>query len=153
MKVVIHYTQKSAAVVCAIVLLIIGGVVVLSMRNNGATASPRIASSPINSPPQQTTEGPVDVTATHDTKQSTATMHIVTVVLDTHSGDLSTFDAQKNFIYRPASGNEMRPVAIGGDRETHHRTIVATFNNTTIPGTLAVQNLRSVPERTFPITQ
>ncbi len=151
MKIVIHYTKKSAAVACAIVLLIIGGVVVLSMRNNGTTASPRIVLSPINVPSQQTTEGPVDVTVEHDTKQSTATTHVFTVVLDTHSGDLSTFDGQTNFIYRPANGNETGPATIGGDREGHHRTIIATFNNTTIPGTLAVKNLRGVPERTFPI--
>ncbi|MBI4281274.1 hypothetical protein HY625_00465 [Candidatus Uhrbacteria bacterium] len=152
MKIVIHYTKKSAAVASAMVLLIIGGVVVLSMRNNESAASPRIVSSPASIPSQQIDEGPVDVTVEHDAKQSTTTTHVFTVVLNTHSGDLSTFDGQANIIYRPTSGNETRPVAIGGDREGHHRTVVVTFNNTALPGTLAVKNLRGVPERTFPIT-
>ncbi len=153
MKIVIHYTKKSATVACAMILIIIGGVIVLSVGNGGTSAPPRIASSPANAPSQQTDEGPVDVTATHDAEQSTEQRHVFTVVLDTHSGDLSTFDAQTNIVYRPTNGSESRPTTIGGDRESHHRTIILTFTNTTFPGIIAVQNLRSVPERAFAIAR
>src|SRR3989338_9061705 len=152
MKIVIHYTRKSATIACAMILIVIGGTIVFSRGNDSRTAPPRIASSPANAPAQQTDEGPVDVTATHDEKQSTEQTHIFTVVLDTHSGDLSTFDAQTNIVYRPTNGSESRPTTIGGDRESHHRTIVVTFTNTTFPGIIAVKNLRSVPERIVPIT-
>ncbi len=153
MKIVIHYTKKNATVAGIIIILSIGAVVVIAMRNESGVLPQRITSSPLSAPAQQTSEGPVDVTVTHDIKQSTRTTHVFTVVLDTHSGDLSTFDAQANIIYRTKDGKELAPQSIGGDRETHHRTITATFVNTALPDTLVIKNLRSIPERTFPITK
>lgn len=153
MKIVIHYTKNGIAAACAIILLLLGTVVTLVVRNrNTAPPQQRIATSLKNTPPQQIDEGPVDITVKHDAQQSTATTHQFTITLDTHSGDLSTFDGQANIVYRPADGNETRPATIGGDREVHHRTIIATFTNTTVPGTITIQNLRGIAERTFPIT-
>lgn len=151
MKIVIHYTKKGVAV-CAIVILAIGATIAAAMRDSGTTASPRIASSPASVPLQKNNEGPVDVKVTHDTKQSTKTTHVFTVVLDTHSGDLSTFDGETNIVYRSSQGQEIPTQSIGGDRETHHRTIIVTFANVTLPGTVIIKNLRGIPEQTFPIT-
>lgn len=148
MKIIIHYTKRGV-VVCAIILLATGAAIAIAVQNDDATAPSRIALSPVSVPLQQNNEGPVDVKVTHDAKQSTEKTHVFTVVLDTHSGDLSTFDTQTNIMYRSSQGQEIPPQSIGGDRETHHRTITVTFANTALPGTLVVKNLRGVPERPF----
>ena len=137
----------------ALLIFVIGAPFVFSPRSPRRDATPTGATAPAviergsAAAPQ---EGGIDVTVAHDSASSSTT-HAFTLTLNTHSGDLSAYDAQANVAYRTSSGSEAAPASVGGDRETHHRTITVTYDNVTLPGNVVVKNLRGVPERLFPV--
>lgn len=151
MKIIIPYTTTSIIVMSIVLVLLVVGGIALFMGSPEPIRVPTAVQAPALVP-QSTQEGDVDVSVVHDSA-STATVHQFTLTLNTHSGDLSTFDVGTNVVYRTSQGSEIAPQSVGGDRETHHRTIAVTFTDTTLPGNVVVKNLRGIPERSFPFTQ
>ncbi len=151
MNIVIQYNQKHLIALVIVVLLIIGGGLYWRSLRSSAQPEKTPAKSIVNTatPTPQASDGiDVDVTRLPTSPDRSTTFRIA---FNTHSGDLSTFDAKTNVSYRNADKSKATPLQVGGDRETHHRTIEVKFKGLTFPGTLIINNLGSIPERIFPI--
>ncbi|MBI4261976.1 hypothetical protein HY624_00430 [Candidatus Uhrbacteria bacterium] len=151
MNIVIQYNQKHVIAFVIAILLIIGG----SLYWRSLRSSPPPDKTPAKSTANTATPTPqandgidVDVTRLPITSDESTTFR---VAFNTHSGDLSTFDANTNVLFRAANGTIAAPTKVGGNRETHHRTIEVTFKTLAFPGTLVINNLGSIPERIFEI--
>ncbi len=75
------------------------------------------------------------------------------VAMDTHSGNLMSFDAAANIVLRDSAGQETKAIAWRDEStDSHHRSGVVSFPATALGAeasraTLIVRNLAGVTER------
>ena len=114
MKIVITYDTMTTIVSALIVFGIVGGGAV--WWRSFQPSAPAYIVAPASIGAAVVGEGgSVQADVTHD-PSSSAINHTFTIALTTHSGDLSTYDAKTNVVYRTSSGEELSPASVGGDR-------------------------------------
>lgn len=130
-----------------VVLLIV--IISLSELNNQNTASKSpspITSTKIDKLEQE--EGDVDVIVEYLPEKSTSDAITFSIVLDTHSVNLDSFDFQKD-VFLGKDGRGSLPITVNQSGSGHHRKGEITFKKTEAPFSIVLSNLSGIPKREF----
>lgn len=149
MNIVIQYNKRQVGIILVLLIAVGTGFILFRRTPTDKPATPPPSATPLPQSSAAVTDS-IDVDIQHLPIAADG-KHTIQIALNTHAGDLSIFDAMTNVTYQTSGGASRQPINIGGDRETHHRTLTVTFTDAPLPGTLIIKNLGSIPERTFTI--